>query len=81
MPSSSSVEVDAYDVHYGELTFFGVYHCTPRDVATAFRLITSDVIDTEALVTREASLAGVEEALIDMREGRAIKVAIVPDKD
>jgi len=81
LPSGTSVEVDSYDVHYGELTFYGVYHCTPRDVATAFELITSGVVDTQALVTRETSLAGVEEALIDMREGRAIKVAIIPGQD
>lgn len=79
LPGGTQVEVDAYDVHYGELTFYGVYHCTPVDVYTAFSLIGSGVVNTKVLVTREAPLEGVEEALLSMRDGTAVKVAILPN--
>ena len=79
LPGGTQVEVDSFDVHYGEVSFFGTYHCTPIDVYTAFSLISAGVVNTKVLVTREAPLEGVEEALLSMRDGTAVKVAIIPN--
>jgi Zn-dependent alcohol dehydrogenase len=49
------------------------------DVATAFSPICSGVVNTRAPVTRKAPLEAVEEAQLSMRDGAAVKVAIIPN--
>ncbi len=73
------ITLDTHWVHYGELALHGVHHCTPLDVLNAFQLISSGVINTQALISGELPLEGVEEALHMMMDGRCIKMAIIPN--
>ena len=81
LPQGTSVQVDSYDVHYRELTFYGIYHCTPVDVYHAYQLICSETINAKKLITGQVPLSGVEEALLAMYEGKCIKMAVVPDME
>jgi len=81
LPQGTQVTVDSYSVHYGELTMFGIYHCTPLDVYHAYELITTETINTEKLISGEMPLRQVEEALLAMAEGKVIKMAIIPGRD
>lgn len=79
LKAGTCIELDTHDVHYGELTLYGVYHCTPLDVHRAFELIASGVIDTQPLISGELPLEQVEDALKMVMEGKAIKMAINPE--
>jgi L-iditol 2-dehydrogenase len=79
LPSGSIVQMDATKVHYGELKIYGVFHSTPQDVYTAYRLICDGVINTQALITCELPLERLEDALLRMKEGEIIKAAICPE--
>jgi L-iditol 2-dehydrogenase len=79
LPSGTQVEIDSYAVHYGELSMYGIFHCTPLDVYHAFQLISSGVLDTESLITGELPLEKVEDAFKMMMAGECIKMAIIPD--
>jgi L-iditol 2-dehydrogenase len=79
LPKGTQVEVDSYAVHYGELSLYGIFHCTPLDVYHAFQLISSGVLDTAPLISGELPLEKVEEALKMMMAGECIKMAIIPD--
>lgn len=81
LPKDVQVTLDSYAIHYGELTMYGVFHCTPVDVYHAHQLIMSETINTEKLVSRQMSLAQVEDALKLMAEGKVIKVAILPEME
>jgi len=74
-----SIELDAYFIHYGELTLHGVFHATPLDVLRSYELITSGVIDTKVLLSGELPLEKVEEGLKMMERGEAVKMVIRPD--
>jgi len=79
LPKGTQVEVDSYAVHYGELSMYGIFHCTPLDVYHAFQLISSGVLDSKPLITGELPLEQVEDALKMMMAGESIKMAIIPD--
>ncbi len=79
LPKGTMVEVDSYAVHYGELTMYGIYHCTPVDVYHAHQIITRDVIDTESLITGQLPLEEVQQGLEMMIDGECIKMAIIPE--
>jgi len=78
LPQGTQITIDSYDIHYGELTMYGLYHCTPVDVYHAHQLITSQRINADNLITTQMPLARVEEALLAMAEGKVVKVAIMP---
>jgi L-iditol 2-dehydrogenase len=79
MQKDVTIELDAYSIHYGELTLHGVFHATPLDVLRAYELITSGVIDTRVLISGELPLEKVEEGLKMMEKGEAVKMVIRPD--
>jgi len=79
MQKDVSIELDAYFIHYGELSLHGVFHATPLDVLRSYELITSGVIDTRVLLSGELPLEKVEEGLKMMEKGEAVKMVIRPD--
>jgi L-iditol 2-dehydrogenase len=81
LPGNASITLDSYPIHYGELTIYGVYHSTPVDVYHAYQLIVSETVNTRALISGQTPLANVERALLDMYEGKVIKMAVVPDME
>jgi L-iditol 2-dehydrogenase len=79
MAKDVPLELDAYFIHYGEVTLHGVFHATPLDVHRSFELIRSGVINTEALLSGEVPLDRVEDALKMMEQGRVVKMVVRPD--
>jgi len=77
-PSGSKITLDTHRVHYDELTIKGSFHHTPRAVKQALDLLASGVVRAKPLITHQLPLERLEEALLLMKEGRAVKVAILP---
>lgn len=78
LPGGTKVGVDATKVHYGEITLYNSHGGTIEDAKTAFDLIVSGAVNTQALITQEMGLSRVAEALELMIAGEAIKIAIRP---
>ncbi len=74
-------KVDAHLLHYEEKSVISVFHHTPHFVATALRLLASQVIRAEDLVTHELPLEELPKAFGLMEQGKAIKVAIRPERE
>ena len=72
------VDLDTYGIHYGELSLHGTFHGTPLDAQRSYELITSGVIDTQALISGELPLERVEDALNMMKRGEVVKMVIDP---
>lgn len=79
LKGGTEIELDTHRIHYGELTLHGTFHGTPLDVHKSFELIKRGVIDCHSLISSEAPLEGVEDALKQMIAGDVVKVAIIPD--
>jgi L-iditol 2-dehydrogenase len=77
-PSGSKIDLDTHRVHYDELTIKGSFHHTPRTVKKALDLLAFGVVKAKPLITHELPLERLEEGLLMMKEGRAVKVAILP---
>lgn len=77
-PSGSKISLDTHRVHYDELTIKGSFHHTPRSVKKALDLLAFGVVKAKPLITHELPLDRLEEGLLMMKEGRAVKVAILP---
>ena len=75
----TSIDLDCGRIHYGEITSYGAYHGTPLDALRALDLLASEVIDAKPLISGELPLEKAEEALLMMKAGKAIKVAINPE--
>jgi L-iditol 2-dehydrogenase len=80
LPGGTQVTLDAHKIHYGELTLLGTHGGTPQDALRAFELLTSGVINSQALISDEVGLDQVQEALERMIRGEVIKIAIDPQQ-
>ena len=78
MPEGARVSVDAFAVHYREVSIVGSFHYTPRDVDAALALLAEGAIPVSALVDERRSLAEWREAFDLVERGAARKVALVP---
>ncbi len=77
-PSGTAVSLDTGKIHYGELKLVGAFHHTPKDVEVALRLIASGAVQVRPMITKQMPLSQVEEALLTMGRGEAIKIATIP---
>lgn len=78
-PAEARVVVDAQRLHYEELTVTSTFHHTPQSFREAHRLIAEGRIRADALITAQASLAGLPEVLRRMAlGGDGLKTAILP---
>jgi L-iditol 2-dehydrogenase len=78
MPEGARVNVDAFAVHYREVSITGSFHYTPRDVDAAFALLVEGAIPVRSLVQERRGLAQWREAFDLVERGGAMKVALVP---
>jgi len=78
MPEGARVSVDAYAVHYREVSITGSFHYTPRDADAAFALLVEGAIPVSSLVSERRGLAQWREAFDLVERGAAMKVALVP---
>ncbi len=77
LPDGTRVEVDAYRIHYEEVTLLGAFHHTPRTVRAALAFLASGAYPFERLVTHQVGLDGVA-ALFDDPPADYLKAAVVP---
>lgn len=63
------VELDAYRLHYDELTLRGSFHHTPRTVRAALAFLASGAYPWHKLLTHEVSLDGLPALFADPPEG------------
>jgi L-iditol 2-dehydrogenase len=61
LPRDARPPIDAYRVHYEELTVRGSFHHTPQTVRAALVFLSSGAYPWEQLVTHRVSLAGLPE--------------------
>jgi len=78
MPEGVRVSVDAYAVHYREVSVTGSFHYTPGDVDAALALLVEGEIPVGSLVDGRRGLAQWREAFDLVQRGAAMKVALVP---
>ncbi len=78
MQEGARVSVDAYAVHYREVSITGAFHYTPRDVDTALALLCEGAIPVGSLVEERRGLAEWREAFDLVERRAAMKVALIP---
>lgn len=77
-PRDTTISVSTEQLHYNALTLKGVFHNTPAYVRDALALLASRAIPFERLITDHRPLKALEQAFEDMKNRKAIKVAIQP---
>jgi L-iditol 2-dehydrogenase len=77
LPNGTTVPIDAYRLHYEELTLRGAFHHRPRHVKAALAFLASGAYPWERLVTHEVSLDGVPALFADPPP-TLLKAAVVP---
>ena len=75
--SGAELRVDAYRLHYEELTLRGAFHHTPRHVRAALAFLASGAFPWERLVTHRVGLDGVASLLADPPRDY-LKAVVVP---
>jgi len=71
------LRVDAYRLHYEELTLRGAFHHTPRHVRAALAFLASGAWPWERLITHRVGLDGVAKLLADPPRDY-LKAAVIP---
>jgi L-iditol 2-dehydrogenase len=77
-PRDTTITVSTEQLHYNALTLKGVFHNTPDSVRDALSLLASRAISFELLISDRRPLNELEQAFEDMKNRKAIKVAIEP---
>jgi len=77
-PRDTTITVSTEQLHYNELTLKGVFHNTPAYVCEALSLLASRAIPFERLISGYRPLKDLEQVFEDMKNRKAIKVAIEP---
>ena len=65
LPREARVEVDAFRIHYEEVTLKGAFHHAPRHVRAALAFLASGAYPFERLLTHRVGLEGVAGLLAD----------------
>lgn len=76
----TTITVSTEQLHYNELTLKGIFHNTPTYVRDALSLLANRTIPFELLISDYRPLQDLEQALEDMKNRKAIKVAIEPGR-
>ncbi|MEW6495011.1 MAG: alcohol dehydrogenase catalytic domain-containing protein [Cyanobacteriota bacterium] len=77
-PRDTTITVSTEQLHYNAMTLKGVFHNTPTQVRQALALLASRIIPFELLITDHRPLQDLAQAFEDMKNRKAIKVAIEP---
>jgi len=78
MAEGARVSVEAFAVHYREVSIMGSFHYKPRDADAALALLVAGTIPVSSLVEARRGLAQWREAFDLVESGDAMKVALVP---
>jgi L-iditol 2-dehydrogenase len=74
----TTVTYDTERLHYDEITLKGVFHFTPGDVKTAFRLLAGRKIEVNKLITATCSLRDLPRVFARLSRGEGIKYVVLP---
>jgi L-iditol 2-dehydrogenase len=77
LPTNARPPVDAYRVHYEELTLRGSFHHTPASVRAALAFLASGAYPWERLVTHRVALADLPALFADPPRD-LLKAAVIP---
>ncbi len=77
-PRDTSITVNTEQLHYSELTLKGVFHNTPAYVRAALKLLASQVLPFELLLSPAQPLQDLAQVFAAMKQRQVIKVAMVP---
>jgi L-iditol 2-dehydrogenase len=77
LPQGTEVALDAYRLHYEELTLRGAFHHTPATVRAALAFLASGAYPWERLITHRVELEGVATLLADPPRD-FLKAAVTP---
>jgi len=77
LPRFKELVVDAYRLHYQELTLRGAFHHTPRTVKAALAFLASGAYPWERLVTHRVGLEGIPSLFADPPRDY-LKAAVTP---
>ncbi|WP_421656087.1 zinc-dependent alcohol dehydrogenase [Leptothermofonsia sp. ETS-13] len=77
-PRDTTITVNTEQLHYSELTLKGVFHNTPRCVRAALRLLASQTLPFELLISGEKPLTSLGQVFEEMKQRKVIKVAMIP---
>jgi L-iditol 2-dehydrogenase len=75
--SGTSACFDTHRLHYDAITLRGVFHFTPQDVRTAYKLL-SEKINVLPLISGHYPLKELSTAFEKLSKGEGIKYAIIP---
>lgn len=78
MPGESRLDVDAFRVHYEEVTVAGSFHYTPADADRALEILVSGAIPLSTILSRRRPLAEWRDAFDEVERGDAMKVVLTP---
>jgi L-iditol 2-dehydrogenase len=77
LPRETQVTIDAYRIHYEEVSVRGAFHHTPRHVRAALAFLGSGAFPFERLVTHRVGLEGVAPLFSDPPRD-LLKAAVIP---
>ena len=77
LPAAVHVPVDAFRIHYEEVTLLGAFHHTPRHVRAALAFLASGAYPFEQLITHRVGLDGVAGLLAEPPRDY-LKAAVIP---
>jgi L-iditol 2-dehydrogenase len=77
LPAGTEVPIDAYRLHYEELTLRGAFHHTPRTVRAALAFLASGAYPWERLITHRVRLDDVAKLFADPPRD-LLKAAVIP---
>jgi L-iditol 2-dehydrogenase len=72
------VDIDANQIHYGQISVFGASDSTAKNHADALDLLASGQISTDALITHRLKLEEFFDGIDAIKNGEALKVVINP---
>jgi L-iditol 2-dehydrogenase len=78
MAAGSRVDVDAFRVHYEEVTVVGSFHYTPADADKALALLASGEVPAAPVLSRSRPLAEWREAFDEAERGDVMKTVLIP---
>ena len=78
MAAGSRIDVDAFRVHYEEVSVVGSFHYTPADADRALSLLASGEVPSAPLLSGTRPLSEWREAFDEVERGEVMKLVIVP---
>ncbi len=78
MAAGSRLDVDAFRVHYEEVSVVGSFHYTPADADRALSLLASGEVPSAPVLSGTRPLSGWRGAFDEVERGEVMKLVIVP---